>query len=136
MDAAGGAEGVVHVETGDGNSRQQGKSATIIDSHSVWAEGMNDRNEAEAAVRAVVQDAMFDVGLSQVPDHLRDALRQQGIGWTAGDGEYRLQKGARGTLDWRRRLRRYVGRVLSVQPDFGRPPRRFPELVGIVLGKR
>jgi predicted metal-dependent peptidase len=38
------------------------------------------------------------------------------------------------SLDWRQLLRRYVGQVLEVRPVFNRPPRRFPELLGIVPG--
>jgi predicted metal-dependent peptidase len=44
--------------------------------------------------------------------------------------------GARGAgaVNWRQALRRYVRSVLEPEPAFGRPPRRFPHLVGVVPG--
>jgi predicted metal-dependent peptidase len=49
--------------------------------------------------------------------------------------EEELRPGQRGRLDWRALLRRYAGQVLDVRPIYGRPNRRFPELVGIVPGQ-
>lgn len=40
----------------------------------------------------------------------------------------------KGTVDWRKALRRYVGQELSKSPTFDRPPRRFPDLLGVVAG--
>jgi predicted metal-dependent peptidase len=37
---------------------------------------------------------------------------------------------------WIRLLRRYTGRHLKSEPDFTRPSRRFPSLVGVIPGKR
>jgi predicted metal-dependent peptidase len=38
-------------------------------------------------------------------------------------------------VDWRTLLRRYAGQELEVRPTFYRPPRRFPQLLGIVPGQ-
>jgi len=38
------------------------------------------------------------------------------------------------TVDWRRVLRRRVGRLVTKRPTYARPPRRFPDLIGIVPG--
>ena len=39
-------------------------------------------------------------------------------------------------MDWARTLRRYVRQAVTPQPAFHRPPRRFPELAGVVPGRR
>jgi len=37
-------------------------------------------------------------------------------------------------VNWRRALRRRAGRLLSRRPTYSRPPRRFPDMIGIVPG--
>lgn len=118
------------------NSGKHADTADVLDDHSLWQGALDDRDRAEAALRAAVQDAVIDVGLDQVPACLREALSRMGIGRVAGGGEHEFNKSGRGRLDWVRLLRHFVGRHLTVQPDFMRPPRRFPDLVGIVPGRR
>lgn len=126
-----------------GQSSQGGKTGqpkdrtgVVVDDHSVWLEAAQDPQRAEAALKAVLQDAAIDVGAAMVPDYLRDALGVIGVGHAPGCGQYDLSGNERGTLDWVQLLRRYVSQELAVQPDFLRPSRRFPELVGIVPGRR
>ena len=88
------------------------------------------------ALRAALHDAAIDVGFDQVPEYLRQCLLGWGIGHIPGDAECVLHGGGRGRIDWIKALRRFVGRYLSVQPNFAWPPRRYPDLVGVVPGKR
>lgn len=114
----------------------RGKKSGVPDDHSVWDEAKTEGQRAEAAVRAAIQDAALQVDPSAIPDYLKQALAGMGIGSISGDGEYALHKTARGQLDWRRLLRRYTGQVLTIQYDFRRPSRRFPNLVGVIPGRR
>ena len=121
---------------GSTGSKVSGQNGIVVDDHSVWQEAQRDRERAQAALRAILQDAGFDVGSDKIPDYLRNTLQGMGIGHTPGDGQYDLSGGGRGSLDWVQFLRCYVGRELVIQPDFARPSRRFPALVGVVPGKR
>ena len=112
------------------------QAGVIVDEHSVWGEAHVDRDGAKATIQTVLHDAMIEVGSAQVPEDLRGALWSQGIGRYPGTWEEELGSGGRGSLDWVRLLRRYVGHELTVLPDFTRPARRFPELVGMVPGRR
>jgi len=48
---------------------------------------------------------------------------------------YVLAGDREGALDWRQLLRKYVGRLTDVQGCFARPPRRFPDLAGVIPGR-
>lgn len=117
-----------------GRSRRKGVGRTV-DDHGVWQEAQKDRQRSESAVEGIIKEAVMEVGAKNVPEALRGALDKLGIGRTAGEGEYELRGDEKGRLKWRHLLRRCVGQVLEIRPVFNRPPRRFPELVGIVPGK-
>lgn len=121
---------------GETGCREQERVPGVMDDHSVWQEAHENREQAAAAVRAVIHDAIIEAGLENVPEYLHEALSALGVGQLPGDGESKLGGHGSGQLDWIRVLRRYVGQHVVVQPDFTRPPRRFPELVGIVPGRR
>ncbi len=106
----------------------------LIDNHEVWEEARKNPAAARKAVAAAVQQAVLEAG--GVPPELVDAVRSLGVGTIAGSGVYALRRDRSGCLDWKRLLRRYVGEVLSPQPAFDRPPRRCPELVGVLPGRR
>ena len=112
------------------------KIGNTLDDHSIWSEGEQDNGKSKATVESVIQDVVLEAGLARVPDELKDALGGLGIGNTPGSGQYGLNGGQTGHLDWRQLLRRYAGQILQVRPTFTRPSRRFPDLVGIVPGKR
>jgi len=121
-------------KTGGGQGREEGN--TLVDDHSVWQSTEADRGQAARVVKELLQSAAEDVGGSNVPDAFRSVLEGLGIGKNAGGAEQALSEPDSGQVPWNRLLRRYVGSVLQSQPDFLRPPRRFPNLVGIVPGRR
>jgi predicted metal-dependent peptidase len=119
----------------DDRKQDQPMAGTVLDDHSVWQAG-RDRDRSTEVLHALLEDVVAEVGLDTVPTHLRDVLQGICAGSTLGGGECELESCGRGQLDWVRLLRRYAGRHLVLQPDFARPSRRFPDLVGIVPGRR
>jgi predicted metal-dependent peptidase len=106
----------------------QGTGQSTLDDHRVWGE-VQDRQVAQEVLAEVLQQASWQ---AEVPEGLRDALQALGVGSTPGHDEYQLRSTAQGRLDWRQLLRRYVGQALEPSPSLNRPPRRFPDLIGIV----
>jgi predicted metal-dependent peptidase len=106
------------------------KVAVTLDDHGPWQEG---EQSTEAVVEAV-QEAAASVDISNLPGAIKDA-----IGKMAGSGSVNaleaLQRSQKGSVDWMTQLRRYTGQVLEVRPVYTRPPRRFPEMVGIIPGQ-
>jgi predicted metal-dependent peptidase len=105
------------------------------DDHEVWQQAVEDREAAQEAIRVLLQEAAIEAGTDSLPEAFQDALEALGVGDTPGSEKYRLRGNRRGHLDWRTLLRRYVGEVLEPDASLARPPRRFPELVGIVPGR-
>ena len=106
---------------------------TTVDDHSVWAEARQDPQRSKDVIRDAVQQAALEAGRDQVPNEILEGL---GIGSTPSKAERVMGDATRGHLDWRRRLRRYVGEAMKVRPVFNRPPRRFPTMAGILPGRR
>jgi predicted metal-dependent peptidase len=85
--------------------------------------------------------AVLEAGTEGLAQELKEALRGAGLGLGIGIGtkpgaeQYRLLRDHEGHLDWRHILRRYLGETLGSQHALTRPPRRYPELVGIVPGR-
>ena len=122
-------------------ANQLGKRAGAIpgktvDDHSVWEQARRQLERSAEAIRRVVEDAALEVGPGRIPMQLADAITELGIGDIPGVEEQQVSAGGSGSVDWRRQLRTYVGQLFQVRPVFNRPPRRFPELVGVVPGKR
>jgi len=105
------------------------------DDHGVWQQALEDPEAALEVIGTALIEAVAEAGTDSLPEALQDALEALGCGDTAGNEEYRLRGNRRGHLDWRSLLRRYVGEVLEPDASLARPPRRFPELVGIVPGR-
>jgi predicted metal-dependent peptidase len=104
-----------------------GKGRQTLDDHRVWGEVV-DRQSAQEVLAEVLQQASWQV---EVPESLHDALQALGIGVTPGSEQYQVHGDVPGRLDWRQLLRRYVGQALGPSPSLNRPPRRFPDLIGI-----
>ena len=113
-----------------------GPIGQTVDDHGVWVEANRDPDRSRQAIREVVEEALLEVGLDRLPEHLGPAIEGLGIGRVPAAGRYELRVCGGNCLDWRRQLRRYTGRVLEERPIFNRPPRRFPDLVGILPGRR
>lgn len=118
-----------------GSSGLIGAGLMTVDDHSVWEEARQDLQRSENALRAVVQDAVIDVGIENVPEELRERIRRMGIGRFGGRTSQAIGE-TRGKIKWVQFLRRFVGRHLKSKPDFRQPPRRFPHLVGVFPGRR
>jgi len=135
-----GAAREVHRVPREGSSRtgtaQPEPIGPTLDDHSVWTEARGDLDWSLEVVRELVREALLQVGPDRPLDHLKSALTGLGIGRATAEGRYGLQGRGLGHLDWRRQLRRHAGRVLEERPVFNRPPRRFPDLVGILPGRR
>jgi predicted metal-dependent peptidase len=124
---------------GAGAARGQPRSADlgqVLDDHSVWSEARREPERSKQVVCEVVREALLEVGPDRVPEYLRKSIEGLGIGSTPGADLYELQGSDRGQLNWRRLLRRYVGKELELHPTFSRPPRRLPKLIGILPGQR
>lgn len=110
------------------------------DNHAVWSETFKDPPAAVQAIAVAVQQAALEAGM--VPPELQAAVSALGASLGAGPGNVagmvvQVLRGDRmGRLDWRCLLRRYTGQVLEPRPVFNRPPRRFPELLGMVPALR
>ncbi|MBY0527997.1 MAG: hypothetical protein K2R98_31660 [Gemmataceae bacterium] len=107
-----------------------------VDDHSVWAEARQEPERSQAVIRDAMQQAMVQVGPEQVPAMLKDIGEGLGIGSAPSDAARTIERDAKGRLNWTQHLRQYIGRALHVRPVFNRPPRRFPQLVGIMPGRR
>ena len=108
------------------------------DDHGHWQEIRDHGSHAKNLVDIAVQG--FLAGSEQRPsteDAEMDAvdLACQAWGITPGKELTQLPDVQREpTVDWRRILRRRVGRLMTKRPTYSRPPRRFPDLIGIVPG--
>lgn len=106
-----------------------------VDDHSVWEEARKARHEADAVIDNVIREAVLEVGRERVPVYIRGPANAP-PGDTPGNGLYELKGAETGRLPWQQILRRYIGHARKVRPVFNHPPRRFPNLVGIIPGKR
>jgi predicted metal-dependent peptidase len=111
-------------------NRATTKAVVTLDNHEPWQEG----KQTSQAVWEVVQEAASEVDISRLPKGLREAIGKL-AGDNSGSDLESLLPSKEGTVDWTARLRRYAGQVLEVRPVYTRPPRRFPEMVGILPGQ-
>lgn len=90
------------------------------------------RSSLEGAVDSLVQNGV-------VPsDYEKILITKQGSdrGEESGSSVSAILRGMGARhIRWQALLRRFVGRALCRQPYLGRPPRRYPELTGIVPGR-
>jgi predicted metal-dependent peptidase len=101
-----------------------------LDNHEAWAK-IKDKSQAEAIVKEVIEDTVATVPAEQIPGELRALLK---IGNRGGNETKIVGRREGAKVDWRQLLHRFVGRVLEVRPNYCRPPRRFPMLVGVLPG--
>lgn len=108
---------------------------SVVDDHTVWQEAWKEPEHAKGLLRGVIQDAVLEVGLNKVPQALQPLFSRMGIGNRPGDQALHLTDKKQSQCNWGKLLRRFIGRHRVVRTMFGRPSRRFPNLVGIVPGK-
>lgn len=117
-----------------GNARSPTRPHTpqpgLVDNHAGWPSTPGQREAFRAGLADLITDVAAD---TPVPVEIAETLRSCGV--VPGQGKYVVRAVATGGLDWRTLLRRYVGRELRVEPRYGRPPRRFPDLAGVVPGR-
>lgn len=109
----------------------EGMFVGVLDNHEVWQGTQYDSEATRQAVAELVHQAAVEAG--DLPEGL---LLAAGIASASGMGLQTISNDRDGKLDWRRLLRRYAGRVLQSRPVFQRSPRRFPDLLGIIPGRR
>jgi predicted metal-dependent peptidase len=121
---------------GDGATRNAGGGiASVLDDHAYWQSARDDPASAASAVQDAIQHARYSVADADIPAYLREVL-DQAFGVSSGHRTERVDEHREGDLNWVQLLRRYVGIVLSPGADLSRPPRRFPQLVGLIPGRR
>jgi predicted metal-dependent peptidase len=103
-----------------------------IDDHATWAEIMANGQLASAVVKVVVAQAWDKLSPEQkskitLPPQVREAVEKA----VREAGSMVIDAGAN-SVPWQTILKKYVGRALMRRPMFGRVPRRFPELVGVI----
>jgi len=105
------------------------------DDHSTWRELQESPDLAKSVVNSCLVEAWDSLTEAQTSkvDGIFVGISTQ-AGTDVGRDESMLDAGT-AKVPWSVLLRRYVGRELVRRPVFGRPPRRFPHLVGIVPGK-
>lgn len=108
-----------------------------IDDHGSWSEITEDPILGEGAVRMAVGaawDALTDAEKRNV-DQVTAEQASKLCGSGTLNAESATLAGGHASVPWQTVLRRYTRTVLSVRPVYGRPPRRYPHLVGILPGK-
>ena len=108
-----------------------------IDDHDSWSEITEDPILGEDVVRMAVGSA-WDALTDAEKRKVEPATAEQ-AGKLCGSGTLNAESatlaGGHASVPWQTVLRRYARTVLSVRPVYGRPPRRYPHLVGILPGK-
>jgi predicted metal-dependent peptidase len=133
--------GPAHTQQDGAGGRRPAAGATksvthrTLDDHRVWEEARKAPREAEAVIDNVIREAVLDVGAELVPVYIRGPANAS-AGNAPGRGLYELEGNEVGKLPWQQLLHRYIGQARQVRPVFNHPPRRFPDLVGIIPGKR
>lgn len=123
-------------DPGSEDGTKQDNIPQALDNHEVWkiAIPAPSDQEAQAAnktkeemIEELLQETMAKVNPEEIPPDLQEACQQHGID-PGGMVESIVR---RGKADPWTILRRYIGQATGIRPIFTRPPRRFPELVGV-----
>lgn len=111
----------------------------LADSHAQWGSFKGGGATAALAIAVATDQALRQHGHTLSPS-LRDLIR--GIhagsapGTLPGGALESLAGAARARLPWQKILRRLLAVDYGAEPTYLRPPRRFPELVGVLPGSR
>jgi predicted metal-dependent peptidase len=116
-------------------------AARLPDSHAGWETFQRGGAAAALAVAVATAQAMQQHGRSLSPLLRRlieraNAALGDGVGSTPGGMLESLAGAATARLPWQTILRRLLAAGSVAEPTFSRPPRRFPDLVGVLPGSR
>lgn len=128
----------------DPKAAPTGKKADLpvatLDDHDIWNSIKSTAVLARLVIQASVSEAfghLTPAEAARLPAVVRQQIEQLCGGQTPGKtiDEMPAPSAFGGQLDWRKVLRGFVARATEVRPLFNRPPRRFPELVGVIPGR-
>jgi predicted metal-dependent peptidase len=119
-----------------------------VDNHGTWADMQKNAASAKSAIDMDVAEAWNGLTGEQkgkVGEPFASIAEKasesagldgggHGVGSAQGSGTEALAGGT-ANVPWQTLLRRHAGKILERRPVFGRVPRRFPELAGVVPGK-
>lgn len=109
-----------------------------LDDHEIWSEARQLGITGALTVRVELQEtaaALSHDEWTRVPDDFREQIAKQ-AGHGSGTGVEHLIGTGSTSVRWGLLLDRYVRAATEYRPTLNRPPRRFPNLVGIVPGRR
>jgi len=114
-------------------------NAPPTDSHDTWAEIQDNCELAQQIIESDISmawGAMTEEQRKQAQETCPPECQEggKGIGPTTGGSDTKIDGGT-ANKPWQRILQKYVGKELNRRPVFGRLPRRFPDLIGILPGK-
>jgi predicted metal-dependent peptidase len=114
-------------------SAVRGADAKSWDDHSRWQEIRQQELTAETLLRNAACEAVAQPErLSESERRLLKTLCPQ---WGVDPGDMLESLGQAAetpAIDWRAALRRYLGEELGPELSYRRPPRRFPDLLGVI----
>lgn len=114
-----------------------GRDPGPIDDHGVWDDVRAQGQGAEAIIMSAVERAAGNTTaeeMDRTPQQMQEIIEKARRGAAAGRSVEGVSANQADTVPWQQVLRRFVGRQTIPQPSYLRPPRRFPELVGILPG--
>ncbi len=118
------------------NAKRRPPALVTTDDHGVWADAVAAGESARLAARIVVHGAARELGPGQwekLPESVRRVVTS-GFGDKPGTLIEDLLGTGKSTIDWRGALRRIVTADTKLAANYARPPRRSPELAGLVPG--
>ena len=109
---------------------------TLLDDHSIWGEARENSALGKLVIVSALAHACQALDDSQwqaLPRGLREKIDELTAGQSAGGISENVSNTDRaGVINWRTKLRRYIAQTAVPRPTFHRPPRRMPELVGVL----
>ena len=121
--------------SGGGTSAESGPDIQTLDDHSQWQTIREQASFARDLIEVAISASL--AGEDDLSDEEAREVKEACENWglDAAAMIARLEPSLRDqSVDWRRLLRRHVGRELDRSPTYSRPPRRFPHLIGVVPG--
>jgi len=100
-----------------------------LDNHAKWEQLNKNPELSKAIIGLEIATALESLSNDQKRKCSSAILKKAGK--IAGEAKISSSSN-NGNLNWKNILRFYVGQAISRRPSFGKPPRRYPKLIGIV----